>query len=211
MKEILKQYITDHIIPKYQAEFYFVKGEAIISVLPDNLVKLLRNLRDDTNSLFSMLISICGVDYPSQERRFEVVYNLLSLKLNERIRVVVKLSEKEKTPSITELFNSASWYEREVYDMYGVEFLGSKDSRRILTDYGFSHHPLRKDYPLTGYEEVRYDIEKKKVVYEKVKLDQEYRSFDFVSPWEGDIEDIMKNNDIDDDIADRSQTDAKIK
>ena len=156
-------------------------------------MKLVRDLRDDTNSLFTMLVSICGVDFPNKEKRFEVVYNLLSLKLNERLRVVVKVAEKEKIPSIVELFNSASWYEREVYDMYGVEFLGSKDSRRILTDYGFTHHPLRKDYPLTGYEEVRYDIEKKKVVYEKVKLDQEYRSFDFVSPWEGDIENIMKD------------------
>jgi NADH-quinone oxidoreductase subunit C len=193
MNKILQQHITDDIVKKYQAKFYFIHDEAVIKVSPKNLVKLIRDLRDDTNSLFSMLVSICGVDYPNKEQRFEVIYNFLSLKLNERIRLVVAVNEKEKIPSIADLFNCATWYEREVYDMYGVEFSDCKDMRRILTDYNFNYHPLRKDYPLTGYDEVRYDIEKKKIVYEKVQLDQEYRNFDFVSPWEGDLQNIIQD------------------
>ena len=181
----LAQYIKENIVVKYKARFDLSNGEGVISVELKDLVNLIRGLRDDTNTLFVMLISICGVDFPEREERFEVIYNLLSLKLNARLRVKVVVSEKQDVPSLKEVYHASGWYEREVYDMFGIKFDGNDDLRRILTDYGFSHYPLRKDFPVTGYEEVRYDIESKKIVYEPVKLDQEYREFDFLSPWEG--------------------------
>jgi NADH-quinone oxidoreductase subunit C len=164
-----------------------VDDELVLIVDSKSLHSLLRSLRDDTNCLFAMLISICGVDYPHLDKRFAVIYNLLSLKHNMRVRIKVQLAEKESVASVRDLFNAAAWYEREAYDMYGIKFSGDVDLRRILTDYGFKHYPLRKDFPVTGYDEVRYDLEKKEVVYEPVKLDQEYRSFDYLSPWEGDV------------------------
>jgi len=149
------------------------------------LIKVLKLLRDDQNCLFKQLVDITAVDRPDQAERFEVVYNLLSLKLNQRIRV--KLTTDERTPvaSVAGVFSSAIWLEREVWDMFGIFFSGHPDLRRILTDYGFEGHPLRKDFPLTGFKEVRYDEEQKRVVYEPVKLTQEFRRFDFMSPWEG--------------------------
>ena len=142
-------------------------------------------LRDDSSCLFKVLIDICGADYPERDERFEVVYNLLSLKLNQRVRVKVTTDETTPVPSVTSVFSTAGWFEREAWDLYGIIFSDHPDLRRIMTDYGFEGHPLRKDFPLTGYVEVRYDEEQKRVVYEPVKLTQEFRTFDFLSPWEG--------------------------
>lgn len=160
-------------------------GELTLSVGREDIAPVLRFLRDDGRCRFEVLIDICGVDYPERTQRFEVVYHLLSPRLNQRIRV--KLSTDEATPvaSAVEIFAAANWFEREAYDMYGILFTGHPDLRRLLTDYGFQGFPLRKDFPLTGYVEVRYDDEKKRVVYEPVKLTQEFRNFDFESPWEG--------------------------
>ncbi len=160
-------------------------GELAVDVEAGDVVKVLTFLRDDTNCQFRELMDICGVDWPSRERRFDVVYNLLSLTHNQRIRVKVQTDETTPVPSVTELYSTAGWFEREAWDMYGIMFDGNPDLRRILTDYGFEGHPLRKDFPLTGYVELRYDDEQKRVAYEPVKLAQEFRNFDFESPWEG--------------------------
>jgi NADH-quinone oxidoreductase subunit C len=162
-----------------------VRGELILWVKRPSIVRALTFLRDDPRCLFKVLVDLCGVDYPERPARFEVVYNLLSLKLNRRIRVKVATDENEPVPSVTGVFSSAGWYEREAWDLFGIFFSDHPDLRRILTDYGFEGHPLRKDFPLTGYVEVRYDEDRKRVVYEPVKLKQEFRSFDFLSPWEG--------------------------
>jgi NADH-quinone oxidoreductase subunit C len=148
-------------------------------------VKLLTFLRDDSQCRFETLVDICACDYPTEAERFEVVYHLLSMRLNQRIRVKVRTDENTPVPSATAVFPVANWYEREAFDMYGVLFSDHPDLRRILTDYGFEGYPLRKDFPLTGRVEVRYDESQKRVVYEPVKLMQEYRNFDFLSPWEG--------------------------
>jgi NADH-quinone oxidoreductase subunit C len=160
-------------------------GELMLTCAPSSLLKAMKFLRNDSNCRFEMLIDICGVDYPEREKRFDVVYNLLSLKHNYRIRVKVPVSEDVAVPSVNDLYPSAAWFEREAYDMYGIFFEGNPDLRRILTDYGFEGHPFRKDFPLTGYVEVRYDETAKRVIYEPVKLTQEFRTFDFESPWEG--------------------------
>jgi len=160
-------------------------GELAIRVPRETIVKTLTFLRDDSNCQFKQLVDLCGVDYPERADRFEVVYNLLSLTYNQRIRVKVTTDEATPVPSVTAIHPAAGWWEREAWDMYGILFADHPDLRRILTDYGFDGHPLRKDFPLTGHVEVRYDDEQKRVVYEPVKLVQEYRSFDFVSPWEG--------------------------
>jgi NADH-quinone oxidoreductase subunit C len=156
-----------------------------IKVRREAIVKVLSFLRDDVSCQFKLLVDICGVDYPDREQRFEVVYHLLSLAHNNRIRVKVATDEQSPVPSVTGVFSAANWFEREAWDLYGIYFSDHPDLRRILTDYGFEGHPLRKDFPLTGYVEVRYDDEQKRVVYEPVKLTQEFRSFDFLSPWEG--------------------------
>jgi len=161
------------------------RDELAITVHRDNIVGTLTLLRDDVHCQFKLLMDLCGVDYPENEERFCVVYNLLSLPLNLRIRVKVWTSEDVPVPSVTGVYSAANWWEREAWDMYGIYFTDHPDLRRILTDYGFEGHPLRKDFPLTGYVEVRYDDEQKRVVYEPVKLQQEFRSFDFLSPWEG--------------------------
>ena len=160
-------------------------GELTVVVRADEIVSVLTALRDDSTCLFEQLIDICGVDYPERERRFDVVYHLLSPRKNLRIRVKCQTDADAPVPSVVAVFPVANWYEREAYDMYGILFAGHPDLRRILTDYGFQGHPLRKDFPLTGYVEVRYDDDQKRVVYEPVKLTQEFRSFDFESPWEG--------------------------
>ncbi len=163
----------------------FSNQELTLIVQASSILKILKILKEDPSFGFSMLIDICGVDYPERDKRFDLVYHLLSMSLNLRIRV--KLSTDEKTPiySVMSLYPNANWYEREIFDMYGVLFNEHTDLRRILTDYGFSGHPLRKDFPLTGYLEVRYDPERKRVISEPVKLTQEFRQFDFLSPWEG--------------------------
>ncbi len=162
-----------------------VDSELALIVSIDNLAEVLEFLRDDKECEFQALVDICGVDYVSREFRFEVVYNLLSISKNQRIRVKVQVNEQNIIPTVMGFFSSANWYEREVWDMYGIYFKGHPDLRRILTDYGFNGHPMRKDFPLSGYVEVRYDIEKQQVVYEPVNLSQEYRNFNFSSPWEG--------------------------
>jgi NADH-quinone oxidoreductase subunit C len=160
-------------------------GELTLDARPDGLVSLFKFLRDDPRCLFNQLANVCGVDWPDREKRFDVVYNLLSLRLNQRIRVKVATDETTPVPSVTSVYSSAGWFERETYDLYGVWFSDHPDLRRILTDYGFEGHPLRKDFPLTGFVEVRWDDVQKRVVYEPVKLTQEFRNFDFLSPWEG--------------------------
>ncbi len=159
--------------------------ELSLRVKRESIIKVLTYLRDDQNCQFKQLMDVTAVDFPDREERFEVVYNLLSLKQNQRIRVKVSTDEATPVPTAGEVYSSAFWFEREVWDMYGVFFANHPDLRRILTDYGFDGHPLRKDFPLTGYVEVRYDEDQKRVVYEPVKLTQEFRRFDFVSPWEG--------------------------
>ncbi len=160
-------------------------GELCIRVERESLAAALGFLRDDGQCRFNVLCDICGVDYPDRPLRFEVVYNLLSLSRNRRIRVKVDTDEEHPVPSAVGLFSSAGWWEREAWDLFGIYFAGNPDLRRILTDYGFDGHPLRKDFPLTGYVEMRYDERQKRVVYEPVQLPQEFRSFDFLSPWEG--------------------------
>ena len=159
--------------------------QLIVEARRGAIVDILLKLRDDANTQFQQLVDVCGVDYPERPERFEVNYQLLSLKHNTRIRVKLTAEEDTPVPSVVSVYPSAGWYERETYDMYGVFFSGNPDLRRILTDYGFEGHPLRKDFPLTGHVEVRYDDEVKRVVYEPVKLVQEFRSFDYLSPWEG--------------------------
>ncbi len=160
-------------------------GELIVNARADRVVKVLTYLRDDSHCQFKLLMDLCGADYPDRPQRFDVVYNLLSLNHNMRVRVKVQTDADTPVPSVTGVFSSAHWYEREAWDMYGIMFADHPDMRRLLTDYGFEGHPLRKDFPLSGYVEVRYDDEKKRVVYEPVSLPQEFRSFDFLSPWEG--------------------------
>jgi NADH-quinone oxidoreductase subunit C len=158
--------------------------ELTIKAAPFDIVSVLKVLRDDPGCEFKVLIDICGADWPAREKRFDVVYHLLSLTKNLRIRVKVETDEATPVPSAISVFPAAGWYEREAYDLYGVVFDGHPDLRRILTDYGFSGHPLRKDFPLTGFVELRYDDDLKRVVYQPVQLVQEYRDFDFMSPWE---------------------------
>ena len=165
-------------------------GELAVRVRRDSIIKVLTVLRDDPRFLFKQLMDVCGVDWPGREERFEVVYNLLSLKHNRRIRIKLTTREGVLVSSATAVFSSANWFERETWDMFGVLFDNHPDLRRILSDYGFEGHPLRKDFPLTGYIETRYDDELKRVVYEPVKLTQDFRAFDFLSPWEG-MTDVM--------------------
>ena len=180
----LGDYLADRLGPAVLSS-QVALGELSVEIDREQLVPVLEFLRDDPNCRFGCLIDICGVDYPERERRFDVVYHLLSPWQNRRIRLRVKTDEATPVPSAVTVFPAANWFEREAYDLYGILFSGHPDLRRILTDYGFEGHPLRKDFPLTGFVELRYDDELKRVVYEPVKLMQEYRSFDFLSPWEG--------------------------
>jgi NADH-quinone oxidoreductase subunit C len=162
-------------------------GELTLVVRAATIGRVLTFLRDDVSCLFKQVVDLCGVDWPGREPRFDVVYHLLSMKHNQRVRVKVQVEEDASVPSVTAVFSAAGWFEREVWDMFGIVFSDHEDLRRILTDYGFEGHPLRKDFPLTGYVEMRYDDEQKRVVYESVKLTQDFRSFDFLSPWEGPL------------------------
>ncbi|MBN9489194.1 MAG: NADH-quinone oxidoreductase subunit C [Alphaproteobacteria bacterium] len=166
-------------------------GELMLETTPDKLIALLTFLKNDSRCLFAQLADVCGVDWPEREKRFDVVYNLLSLANNQRVRVKVATDEATPVPSAAVVYSSATWFERETYDLYGVWFADHPDLRRILTDYGFEGHPLRKDFPLTGFVEMRWDDVQKRVIYEPVKLAQEFRRFDFLSPWEGGIERIL--------------------
>ncbi len=160
-------------------------GEVVLHAGRDGLVALMTRLRDDPEFAFEQMMDVCGVDWPERPERFDVVYNLLSVSRNQRLRVLVTTDEATPVPSIHTVWPAATWWEREAWDLFGILFEGQPDLRRILTDYGFEGHPLRKDFPLTGYVEVRYDEERKQVIYEPVKLTQDFRNFDFVSPWEG--------------------------
>lgn len=160
-------------------------GELTVEIKREKVADVLTFLRDDKTCRFSQLLDICGADYPDRPERFEVVYHLLSVHHNHRVRLKTSTDASKLVPSAVGIFPSANWYEREAFDLYGILFDGHPDLRRILTDYGFQGHPLRKDFPLTGFVEVRYDEEQKRVVYEPVKLPQEFRNFDFLSPWEG--------------------------
>jgi NADH-quinone oxidoreductase subunit C len=160
-------------------------GDLTLTIHRDRIVEVLRFLRDDPACRYTTLIDICGVDYPGRSERFEVVYHMLSMHLNQRIRVKLSTDEDMPVDSVHELFPVADWFEREAFDMYGIAFANHPDLRRLLTDYGFEGHPLRKDFPLSGHVEVRWDEEEKRVVYEPVELVQEFRDFDFMSPWEG--------------------------
>ena len=160
-------------------------GELAVTVRPASIVRVLSFLRDDSTCLFKVLVDLSGADYPEREARFEVIYSLLSMSQNQRVRVKLSVGEDDPVPSATGVYSAAGWYERETWDMYGIYFSDHPDLRRILTDYGFEGHPMRKDFPLTGRVEVRYDETQKRVVYDPVKLTQDFRSFDFLSPWEG--------------------------
>ena len=187
MTEALKE-LSDHIAQSQTGVVSKTEirlGELMLETTQDKIVALLTYLRDDTKCLFKQLIDICGVDWPQREKRFDVVYNLLSLKNNQRIRVKLMTDETTPVPSAAPVYSAAGWFERETYDLYGVWFSDHPDLRRILTDYGFEGHPLRKDFPLTGFVELRWDDVQKRVIYEPVKLTQEFRRFDFLSPWEG--------------------------
>ena len=160
-------------------------GELVVRCGRAGLIPLMTLLRDDPQFRFEQMMDLCGVDFPQRAERFDVVYNLLSVSLNHRIRVIVTTDEAQPVPSVHRIWPSATWWERECYDLFGILFSDQPDLRRILTDYGFEGHPLRKDFPLTGYVEVRYDVDRRQVVYEPVKLPQDFRNFDFESPWEG--------------------------
>jgi NADH-quinone oxidoreductase subunit C len=182
--EILGRTIADALAPAvggYSVE----RHELTLSAAVGDIVSVVRFLRDDPRCLFWSIIDVTAVDWPGRERRFDVVYHLLSPKHNVRIRVKTQIEEAAPVPSIIEVFPGADWFEREIYDLYGIVFTGHPDMRRLLTDYGFEGHPLRKDFPLTGFVELRYDDELKRVVYSPVRLAQEFRNFDFLSPWEG--------------------------
>jgi len=160
-------------------------GELTLEAEPAEIVRVANYLRDDPSCEFKILVDICGVDWPQRSKRFDIVYHLLSLTKNMRVRIKIEAADGESIPSIVDVYPVANWFEREAFDMYGVAFSEHPDLRRILTDYGFSGYPLRKDFPLTGFVEVRYDDELKRVVYQPVQLVQEFRDFDFMSPWEG--------------------------
>lgn len=186
-EESLKE-LGEHITRSLEQEVssYDVKyGELTVIARADTIVPVLTFLRDDPSCRFLVLIDLCGVDYPNRAQRFEVVYHLLSMHQNQRLRVKVRTDEETAIPSAVDVYPTANWFEREAFDLYGILFANHPDLRRLLTDYGFDGHPLRKDFPLTGHVEVRYDDEQKRVVYEPVKLTQEFRNFDFMSPWEG--------------------------
>jgi len=172
-------------LPRHVSSTDIVNDELVVRVEREGLLRVLTFLRDDQNSQFKQLSDVTAVDRPELEQRFDIVYNLLSTAQNQRIRVKLAVDDTTPVPSAAQVFSSAIWLEREVWDLFGVVFSDHPDLRRILTDYGFEGHPLRKDFPLTGYVEVRYDEDQKRVVYEPVNLQQEFRTFDFMSPWEG--------------------------
>ena len=193
-KEKNKKYLSDNFSKN---SILFKDKYSEINVSKNNILPTLHNLKNDQNLQFDQLIDLTAIDYPSRENRFDIVYILLSMKKNERVIVKTSIKVDDEIESITSIHKAADWYERECYDLFGINFINHPDLRRIMTDYNFEGHPLRKDFPLTGHNEVRYDDLEKKVIYEPVKLTQEYRNFDYMSPWEG-----IDNNLIGDDKAD---------
>lgn len=185
MSEALRE-LGEHIArSKGVTGFNIAYGELNVEAEAAQIVAVMKFLRDDKKCQFINIVDVCGVDYPTREKRFDVVYHLLSPKKNVRVRVKVQTDEQTPVPSVCDIFPGANWFEREAYDLYGILFTGHPELRRLLTDYGFEGYPLRKDFPLTGFVEVRWDDEVKRVVYEPVRLAQEFRNFDFLSPWEG--------------------------
>lgn len=182
--EGLGAYLANHFGSRIQ-DFALAYGELTVSVASEDIVDVVTFLRDDAQCRFVSFIDVSGADYPARLKRFDVVYHLMSPTRNLRIRVKVQTDEDTPVPSVVGVFPGANWFEREAYDLYGILFSGHPELRRILTDYGFEGHPLRKDFPVTGFVEVRYDDEVKRVIYEPVELKQEFRNFDFLSPWEG--------------------------
>ena len=178
-------YVLTSMVPLWIKEMHMIRRELVCVISPSSVLPFFTFLKQHTNAQFKMLIDITAVDYPSRSNRFEVVYHLLDFKQNIRLRIKIKVSEEETVPSITTIYPSANWYEREAFDMYGINFTDHPDMRRLLTDYNFEGFPLRKDFPLTGTVEVRYSDIEKKVIYEPVKLQQDFRNFDVQSPWEG--------------------------
>ena len=192
-----EKHINSELTSKIQNSI-IENGELLIEIDEKDLIEVVQFLKSDENLKFRQLIDIAGVDYPDQEKRFQLVYLFLSHEKNIRVKLSIRFDTKQIINSLTKIFPSANWMEREVFDMYGIKFKNHPDLRRILTDYGFKGHPLRKDFPLTGFNEVRYSEKEKKVIYEPVKLEQNYRNFDFESPWEGtkyikEIKKIEKN------------------
>jgi NADH-quinone oxidoreductase subunit C len=188
MGEYIKTLINSDLI-----EWKIDKNHGVITTYVDSIVRVISLIKDDKNLLFTQLIDLFGVDFDKRKPRFDVVYEFLSTHHNQRIRIKVSIDDSTKVPTITNVFKAAPWYEREAYDMYGILFDGNNDLRRILTDYHFDGHPLRKDFPLSGYVETDFDEESREVVYKKLDLKQEYRNFDDMSPWEGDWKDLLKN------------------
>jgi len=194
----------DHVaaaLPRHVLSAELINDEVVLRVETRGLLRVLTFLRDDQNCQFKQLMDVTAVDYPEREKRFDVVYNLLSPKQNQRVRVKLSADENTPVPTATGIYSSANWFEREVWDLFGIFFSEHPDLRRILTDYGFEGHPLRKDFPLTGYVEVRYDEDQKRVVNEPVKLQQELRTFDFMSPWEGMLQPRGEEADAEPDAA----------
>jgi len=183
--ELLKEIQSFDFLNSVMLDINVSEYELSFNIEHTNIVKTLKFLRDEPLLSFTQLIDLCGIDWPEKKERFQVAYNLLSMNNNSRIRVKSFTNNNNSLPSITKLFPSSDWYEREAFDLFGINFEGHKNLRRLLTDYGFEGYPLRKDFPLTGYVEVKYDEEKKRVIYKPVELEQEYRNFDFESPWEG--------------------------
>jgi len=193
----IEKIINSELSSKVQ-QSVIINEELTVEINVNNLIEVVQFLKSNDKCKFRQLIDIAGVDYPDKDKRFQLVYLFLSHENNIRIKIVIKFQPKESINSLTKIFPSANWMEREVFDMYGIKFKNHPDLRRILTDYGFKGHPLRKDFPLTGFNEVRYSEKEKKVVYEPVKLEQNYRNFDFESPWEGtnyirEIKDLEKD------------------
>lgn len=185
--------LADHISEELGgviSHYEFERDELVLHANPAEICSVLQFLKSDSECEFTQLISICGADYPEREPRFDVIYNLLSMTHNQRVRIKLAVEEGQLIPTVSKIFSTAGWFERETWDMYGIYFDGHEDLRRILTDYGFNGHPLRKDFPLSGHVELRYSEEEKRVVYEPVQLTQDYRDFDNMSPWEG-ITDIQ--------------------
>jgi len=191
----IEKIVNSELAPKIKSS-KIENDELLVEINEDDLKEVIQFFKANEKCKFKQLIDIAGVDYPDQEKRFHIIYLLLSHEHNLRIKILIQLEENQSIDTITKIFPSANWMEREVFDMYGIKFKSHPDLRRILTDYGFKGHPLRKDFPLTGFNEVRYSEKEKKVIYEPVKLEQSYRNFDFESPWEGTkyIEEMKKTN-----------------
>ena len=191
-----KKTLTDYIdllsvsMKNFDCKIFISNSEICIIASKNDFIKIVHFIKDHPTTNFSLLVDMCAVDHPDQKERFEIIYNFLSISQNLRLRLKLRIHDNESVESISNIYPCSNWYEREIWDLFGISFINHPDLRRILTDYGFEGHPLRKDFPLTGFVQVRYDDEKKQVINEPVKLDQEYRSFENLSPWEGIISEL---------------------